>query len=516
MRAPPVYPFLLAAVPVLHTVAENPGVSSATDQVVVVAAALGLTALVYLALRAVLRGPDGRRWAAFLTLLAVVWFFWYRRLAGLVAAVGIEAEHLVAVPLLLGLTAAALVLVRRRPAALDGAARFLTLTGTLLAAFSITNIAADHARSASLLRESTLLRDLARPVAGARQPAVQRDIYVIVMDQYAGSSVLRERFGYDNAPFEDSLRALGFHVPALVRSNYAHTLLSLPSILNAAHLDELEGEVGEEGSDPSIANRLVGRSRVAAFVKSRGYRYVFYPSQWWHATQGSPQADVEPQVWDGVEPARELTRTALRRAVLAGTLLPGRFQQTPVWDADHVQRTLRGVALARRYGRPVFVVAHLLSPHAPFTVDRDCRSPPRRRSYVEQIECLNRRVLALVRELIATSDPAPVIVLQSDHGTKTLGFDDWPSAAQVPAPAARERLAAFGAYYLPAGGAAAFGDTVTAVNVLGNVLRHYFGAELPPEPDAYYLSLDDAPYDFRRVDHAWLTSAGPLPRRLRD
>jgi hypothetical protein len=42
------------------------------------------------------------------------------------------------------------------------------------------------------------------------------------------------------------------------------------------------------------------------------------------------------------------------------------------------------------------------------------------------------------------------------------------------------------------------------VNVLGNVLRHYFGAELPPEPNDHYLSVEPAPYRFLRVDPVWL------------
>jgi hypothetical protein len=49
--------------------------------------------------------------------------------------------------------------------------------------------------------------------------------------------------------------------------------------------------------------------------------------------------------------------------------------------------------------------------------------------------------------------------------------------------------------------------------VMGDVLRFYFGAALPREPDDMYLSVDAAPYAFRRVDFAWLAgkdrSVGP-------
>ena len=54
---------------------------------------------------------------------------------------------------------------------------------------------------------------------------------------------------------------------------------------------------------------------------------------------------------------------------------------------------------------------------------------------------------------------------------------------------------------------------MTIVNVMGNVLRFYFGADLPREPDDMYLSVHRAPFAFKRVDFAWLAgenrSLGP-------
>ena len=49
-----------------------------------------------------------------------------------------------------------------------------------------------------------------------------------------------------------------------------------------------------------------------------------------------------------------------------------------------------------------------------------------------------------------------------------------------------------------------FGDSVTIVNVMGNVLRFYLGADLPREPDDMYLSVHRAPFAFKHVDFAWL------------
>ena len=124
--------------------------------------------------------------------------------------------------------------------------------------------------------------------------------------------------------------------------------------------------------------------------------------------------------------------------------------------------------------------------------------------YVEQIQCLNHMVLDLVTTLLRASELPPIILLQGDHGSKALVFDQAEAAEKITLAAAKERLGAFGAYYLPDHGSEVFGDSVTVVNVMGNVLRFYFGAALPREPDDMYLSVDRAPYAFKRVDFAWL------------
>ncbi|HYC31532.1 MAG TPA: sulfatase-like hydrolase/transferase, partial [Gemmatimonadales bacterium] len=383
---------------------------------------------------------------------------------------------------------------------------FLSLMTGMLVAFGVTDLANDQRRASERLRKSELVAAMAAPIPGPASPrGPARDVYVLVLDQYANQDVLREFYGYDNGPFLDSLRALGFHVPAVSRSNYTHTMLSIPSMLNAAHLTPVAAEQGRKVTDPTIPNYLTQHSRVATYLQERGYRYVFFPSRWWLATSGSPWADVEPQVWGGTSLLRALGRTELRRSLLRSSVVPERLVGTLEHDADHVRRTLRAVADARRFGSPVFVVAHIISPHPPYAVTASCEPSPKATTYLAQLECVNRQILDLAGELIRSSPVAPIIVLQGDHGSKSRRFSDYPSAAAVPADAARERFGAFGAYYLPNGGANAFGDTVTVVNVLGNVLRYYFGARLPRAADDQYLSVDRAPFDFRRVDPAGLT-----------
>jgi hypothetical protein len=211
----------------------------------------------------------------------------------------------------------------------------------------------------------------------------------------------------------------------------------------------------------------------------------------------------------------------LERAVRGATIL-SYFNRSHRWEADHARRTLRGLAeLAGEGEGPRFAFAHLLKPHDPYVFDRDCGVLGRQRDgdevgpYIEQVECLNRLLLETVRGILAASKVPPVIILQGDHGTKLLHATGYASAAEVPPDAARERFGAFGAYYLPDGGAEAFGDTVTVVNVMGNVLRHYFGADLPRAGDEQYISPADFPYAFRRVDARWLAGDAPAGPRAR-
>jgi hypothetical protein len=507
------YPFLFAAIQVLYLAYASPGQFALADLVPVLGMTLAATCAMYGLALLVLRGLGGPDLPALLTFLALVGLFSRRPLRDL----GLNDSP---VAVLLGGGAAAALLVwwlARRPRLLVRAGTFLTLTGALLVLRFSASIVADRSRAANFVEQSALARDLARPVAGPSMvPSPARDVYVLVLDEYANDVVMREHFGFDNRAFLDSLRGLGFHVP-VVSSNYTETTLSLPSLLNAAHLYQAGLELPADETDPTLMRHLLERSRVAAFLRERGYRYVYFPSAWWLMSQGSPLADSTVQVWSGLDVEREISRTELRRVLRQRTLLNYIYHDDRQY-ADHVRRTLEAFSRLPSIREPVFAFAHVVNPHSPYVFDRSCRPPgamrnrDRQASYVAQVECLNRLLLRTVRHLLEDSEVPPVIILQGDHGTSTQGYYDAGSAREMSPAAARERFGAFGAYYLPAGGATAFGDTVTVVNVLGDVLRHYFGADLPREPDTRYVVASSAPYVFHAADPAWLLGAKP-PRR---
>ena len=514
------YPWLFASLPILHFAAENPDQFEFGDLALLLGLVVVGGGLVYGLAALATRGRGPAELPAFVAMVAVVWFFGYPKVATMLSGRGVDARHEILIPAGLAASAALLWWVWRRPPFLEGTGRFLTLTGALIVGWSAVHIGSGWLSGRGAIGRSELAGDLAQPIEGpasAQEP--RRDVYVIVLDEYANADVLRERFGFDNRPFEDSLRALGFHVPRLVRSNYVHTLLSLPSLLNSAHLTGLEHELGPKTRHPAVPNYLLDHNRVAPYLEARGYRYLFFPSNWWYSTHGSSMADAEFHPWTGFELMRSMSTGELLRAVKGLSVLRY-FDPDHRWEADHVRRTFDGLAAVPGSGGPVFVFAHILKPHDPYVFDRECGTLERTQDgrneagpYIEQLQCTNRLLLATVRRILRTSEVPPIIILQGDHGTKRLGATGYAEADSVPPAAARERVGAFGAYYLPDGGAAAFGDTVTVVNVLGNVLRYYFGARLPRAGDEQYISPAEFPYAFRRVDARWLSgddSAGPV------
>lgn len=521
-RLKPLYPFLFVILPILNVLTRNPGGSTLADSVELMGAMLVGFAVLYGAAALVLRGRVEIAAIPLAMLAAILWFYAYVPLRGAYhfargSSLRVAATAL-AVVALAGATLAVVGWLGRRPRLLERVNTFFAITGLLLVSFSVVRIVADQLQARSRLRASALARELARPIepnqaAPARDGKPRRDIYLIILDEYANSAVLRERFGFDNHVFEDSLRKLGFTVPRLVRSNYVHTLLSLPSLLNFSHLTRLGTEVGGHATDPTVPNHLVENNRTVAFLKARGYRFVFYPSQWWISTEHNRNADVEVQVWDGVDLAREASRSDMRRAFLGTTPLALLRRGDP-HDADHVKRTLKALGQPAASG-PTLALTHILNPHYPYVFDAACRAyrtrpnrsweRGRQKDYLAQMECLNQLLLSTVTHLLQNSSPAPIILLVGDHGTNSLGYSDAESAETVTPAQARERFGAFGAFYLPGGGEREVPDSVTLVNLIPRVLNHYFEAGIALAPDSLYMSLEKTPYLLTPVDPASLS-----------
>ena len=501
------YPLVFAIIPVVHVVASNPGQSRLATLVVLVAALCGGFGLLYLLLHRVQRGTRWAGLASLIVLAAVAWFYFAPLVQHFVETfTGARPRPVVTLPLGLAGTVAVLARFAKRSRIRDGVEAMLATAGALLLGFSVARLGINELRAHRTLARSGIVADLAVPVRASRtiDSTAAPDIYLIVLDGYTNAAILHELFGTTNPEFEDSLKALGFTIPKLTRSNYVQTEFSLPSLLNFAYLDRVPAEVGRSSTDRSLLNYLVENNRLVGFLKARGYRFVFFPSEWWRGTDHSRHADREFEVASGLSVRRALAGSELQKILWEHTVLGTLGSLHPV-EAEHIEQTFAGLRSLEPAGHRTFVFAHLLFPHPPFVLNERCEpevgsyqgNPDRR--YLDQVRCANAFILELVTTLVGRPGPRPIIVLQGDHGSSMRGFNQAPSPAEVTPGQARERFGAFGAYYLPDGGERLFADTVTIVNVFRKILSYYFGAELAPEPDRFYMSVRK-PYELVEVD----------------
>jgi hypothetical protein len=330
------------------------------------------------------------------------------------------------------------------------------------------------------------------------------DIYVVVLDQYASSAVMRWRFGFDNAVFEDSLRALGFRLPAATWSNYSFTAASVASLLDMRHLAGIGDGLDADARSLVPLNRIIGDNRAFRVAREHGYRIVFVPSPAFHGTREHAGADRVIRThgaweWLAVQATSPLGVQSVKLTAIGAALEALDVRIGSPWRE---LAPFGGLRAAVAEPGPKLVFAHAMTTHEPFFFTSDCEWAPRggrdyHLHYVEQVHCTNRKLLEVITAIRHGGRPA-VILLQGDHGTMSLGSRHLTHADSISATQVKERFGAFMAYRLPSGGT--LGDTITPVNVLRRIFNRELGTAFPAESDAAFFSPQDRPFDLVEVD----------------
>jgi len=513
------YPFLVAVYAVLVLAAKNSAEVWPQDMVAPLAISLTVAAAALLLGRVMTRDLH---LSGLIALALVVWFAWYGYMDRLLAhqqwLQPLSAPRYAA-PLILFLLSAIPYLIARRCAwTLPWLTRYLNVTAVILVILPAVSLARSWVRTMPWMGRSGISgpASVASPHI-AMDVKEKPDIYLIILDKYTGSRSLQANYGYDNHPFEASLRRQGFFVPAAPRSNYVHTHLALASILNWRLLDDRPPELTATTGALGLDYVAIEDNRSWRHLRDIGYRFVFFPSAY-PATTQNRYADM--QLPQPSEVVGEFGATWSRKTLL----LPvgrwwcqslgckrNRFPYTPApasiidWKFEHLGQMPDTTG-------PLFVFAHFVLPHEPYVFEPDCthREPywpdadsgseelPVKAAYVRQIQCVNRKVLKLTSDLLARSKTPPIIILQADHGHGRLGRAFATLRAAGPE-RSNERTDIFAAYYLPGHPTGVVYDSITPVNVLPRIFNHYFDAGIPLQPDATYWSTWDEPFQFTRI-----------------
>ena len=337
---------------------------------------------------------------------------------------------------------------------------------------------------------------------------VKPDIYYIILDEMASSSVLSRYANYDDSWFRRALENRGFFVTRNSLSNYPLTRLSISSSLNMMYLTKLTSIAEREPADLAPTAVLVRNNAVGSLLRAHGYKHIHIDSSV-PPTNGSDIADRVIHCGFIDQFGDKLLRSTL------AALSP----QAMAWLKQHERQTiLNQFAAPARVAEEncgedsVFVFSHILCPHEPFLFDAEGKpvlnegtrcgshwSADTLAAYTAQARFAQRKTLETVDAILLASRKtgrAPVIILQGDHGTHS---SDYVSSANPSPELLHERYGILNAYLVPADIRAQLKDETQPVNTFRIVLRNLLNLDLPDLEERQFYATYENVFDFKDV-----------------
>jgi len=330
------------------------------------------------------------------------------------------------------------------------------------------------------------------------------DIYYIVLDSYTRSDVMKNKFGYDNSSFINSLQNMGFYVADCSQTNYASTSLSLSSTLNMDYLQNISDAFQSDENDLLYAFGALDSNSLRSTLTNAGYKTVAFASGFtWIEWRDADKF---------IAPAKYGELTEFEVAVLSSTYARvlddfGIVNLDDIHAEHYRQRTrlaLNSFDEILTIPSPKFVFIHIIAPHPPYSLDEngDNVMPDQiddLTGYKNQAKFISTAILPQLQKLINESANPPVIILQGDHGELGSNHNDI--------------VKILNAYYLP-GHIDKLYPSISPVNSFRIVLDSYFGLDFPLLEDvSYYSTLSDR-YDFAVIPNTCpaTVSAGAIGR----
>ena len=334
----------------------------------------------------------------------------------------------------------------------------------------------------------------------AAEVSAYPDVYYIVLDTYTRQDALLQDFNFDNSPYLEKLKNLGFYVAECSRSNYSYTEASMVATLNMKYLPELFGDLKIQGIDSGDIWVLIKESMVRKKLESLGYQTVAFQTD--YKWSSFTDADVLLSLGNAsanslaIKPFETMLIRSTALLLLDDSVKKISYQQLDISNhpyADHISLelfTLDQLPRVPSIPGPKFVFVHILIPHVPYVFDAyggiltdpgyfsgnnsmAVNEDYLRKGYIGEIEFINSRMLQIFSEILDGSQVPPIIVIHGDHGLRD-----------------ENRLEIFNAYYLPYNGKENLYPSITPVNSFRVVFDNYYGTHYGLLPDESYLTDD--------------------------
>lgn len=263
------------------------------------------------------------------------------------------------------------------------------------------------------------------------------DIYLLLLDEYAGYSQLKKHFTYDNTPFLQQLEQSGFTVLHQSASNYSSTPFSISSLLNMEYLTL--NDYSYTDKNLNYCYKKIATSKVVKVFQSLGYDFVNLSL---FDIAGHASIINKTFLKSGIDLISSQTLgQRLKRDVYYNVLM-NHFQNTNLYkqfifnDLENNRLVYNKTIIAAKAiaAKPRFIYTHLIMPHFPYYYNEQGKLNPinqlaakhmtDKSLYLSYLKYTNSRVLQLVDSIKLNASKPPVILLFGDHGFRYIGEKD--------------------------------------------------------------------------------------------
>jgi hypothetical protein len=270
------------------------------------------------------------------------------------------------------------------------------------------------------------------PVTATRT-ATGPNIYLVLLDGYPRRDTLMTDLGIDNGPFESELAARGFDVYNDAQTDRRYTDLTLMTLLTGT-TDGVPDDTAAASQVQWRVRRALSDAVLPRQAQAAGYEWDIIDSPAGHVTFTAGN-HIEQ---GGVNTFEDNMLAESVLGPIVESLLPDLLTDSL---RQHFEQSVASLISLVDPNAHRLVLAHLFQPHLPFLWDADGDPTdvpdfwPEENIFSAQIETmgmsladysaamkgdlatLNPKLLAMVDQIVAR-DPAAVIVLFSDHGSR--------------------------------------------------------------------------------------------------